>query len=162
MPFTADYFIKILVNSMSAEKNAEMPPIKRRNRPPIFMPASSQTETAPLGALSVWSRCGSHWQAARKGNGAHDNITSIAAAPAKAGAVRTSIYRGGPHRNNMTFMLDRVHAVDERIRKKDREPEDASDANAVIRELHHLVDTWLHPAEAPAPSKVFTLVRVND
>jgi hypothetical protein len=25
-------------------------------------------------------------------------------------------------------------------------PENASDANAVIRELQHLVDSWLHPA----------------
>jgi hypothetical protein len=41
-------------------------------------------------------------------------------------------------------------------------PENASDANAIIRELQDLVDTWLHPAEAPVPSKVFTLVRVND
>jgi hypothetical protein len=38
-------------------------------------------------------------------------------------------------------------------------PDNASDANAVIRELQHLVDTWLHPAEAPAPSKVFAIVR---
>jgi hypothetical protein len=38
-------------------------------------------------------------------------------------------------------------------------PDNASDANAVIRELQHLVDTWLHPAEAPAPSKVVSLVR---
>jgi hypothetical protein len=28
-------------------------------------------------------------------------------------------------------------------------PDNASDANAVIRELQHLVDTWLHPAEEP-------------
>jgi len=38
-------------------------------------------------------------------------------------------------------------------------PDNASDANAVIRELQHLVDTWLHPAEEPLPSKVVTLVR---
>jgi hypothetical protein len=38
-------------------------------------------------------------------------------------------------------------------------PENASDANEVIRELQHLVDTWLHAAEEPLPSKVVTLVR---
>jgi hypothetical protein len=38
-------------------------------------------------------------------------------------------------------------------------PNDASDAHAVVRELQDLVDTWLHPAETPAPSKVFSLVR---
>jgi hypothetical protein len=32
-------------------------------------------------------------------------------------------------------------------------PDNASDANAVN------VDTWLHPAEEPLPSKVVTLVR---
>jgi hypothetical protein len=41
--------------------------------------------------------------------------------------------------------------------------DDASDTNAVIRELQHLVDTWLHVAEsgptAAAPSKVLTIVR---
>jgi len=41
-------------------------------------------------------------------------------------------------------------------------PDNASDANAVIRELQHLVDTWLHPAENPAPSKVLALVRDKD
>jgi hypothetical protein len=41
-------------------------------------------------------------------------------------------------------------------------PENASDANAVIRELQHLVNTWLHAAENPAPSKVFSLVRDKD
>jgi hypothetical protein len=43
-------------------------------------------------------------------------------------------------------------------------PENASDANAVIRELQHLhlIDTWLHPAEASAPSRVFSLVRDKD
>jgi hypothetical protein len=38
-------------------------------------------------------------------------------------------------------------------------PENASDANAVIRELQHLVDTWLHVAPEPAPSKVIALLR---
>ena len=38
-------------------------------------------------------------------------------------------------------------------------PEHASDANAVIRELQHLVDTWLHVAPDPAPSKVIALLR---
>jgi hypothetical protein len=41
-------------------------------------------------------------------------------------------------------------------------PENASDANAVIRELQNLVDTWLHSAENPAPSKVLALVRDKD
>jgi hypothetical protein len=41
-------------------------------------------------------------------------------------------------------------------------PENVSDAHAVIRELQHLVDTWLHPAETPAPSKVLTLLRDQD
>jgi hypothetical protein len=43
-------------------------------------------------------------------------------------------------------------------------PENASDANAVIRELQDLVDSWLHPAEAqiPAPSNVLALVRDKD
>ena len=38
-------------------------------------------------------------------------------------------------------------------------PENASDANAIIRELQHLVDTWLHVAEPPAPFKVVSIVR---
>jgi hypothetical protein len=38
-------------------------------------------------------------------------------------------------------------------------PDNASDANAVIRELQDFVDSWLHPAEASPPSKVVTLVR---
>ena len=38
-------------------------------------------------------------------------------------------------------------------------PENAADANAIIRELQHLVDTWLHPAETPAPAKVIAIVR---
>jgi hypothetical protein len=38
-------------------------------------------------------------------------------------------------------------------------PENASDANAVIRELQHLVDTWLHPAEELLPSKVVSIIR---
>jgi hypothetical protein len=41
-------------------------------------------------------------------------------------------------------------------------PENASDANSVIRELQNLVDTWLHPAEVSAPSRVLALVRDND
>jgi hypothetical protein len=35
-------------------------------------------------------------------------------------------------------------------------PDNASDANAIIRELQNLVDTWLHVPEAP---KVLTLFR---
>jgi hypothetical protein len=38
-------------------------------------------------------------------------------------------------------------------------PDNASDANAIIRELQHLVDTWLHPVEVSAPSKVVSIVR---
>jgi hypothetical protein len=38
-------------------------------------------------------------------------------------------------------------------------PDNASDANAIIRELQHLVDTWLHVAVAPAPSKIIALLR---
>jgi len=38
-------------------------------------------------------------------------------------------------------------------------PENASDANAVIRELKDLVDSWLHRPEETAPSKVVSLVR---
>ena len=38
-------------------------------------------------------------------------------------------------------------------------PDNASDANAVIRELQNLVDTWLHPAEVSPPSKVVCIVR---
>jgi len=38
-------------------------------------------------------------------------------------------------------------------------PDNASDANAIIRELQNLVDTWLHPVEEPLPSKVVSLVR---
>jgi hypothetical protein len=41
-------------------------------------------------------------------------------------------------------------------------PDNASDANAVIRELQNLVDTWLHPAATPQPSKVVTLLRDKD
>ena len=41
-------------------------------------------------------------------------------------------------------------------------PENASDGNAIIRELQSLVDTWLHPADVPAPSKVLALVRDKD
>jgi hypothetical protein len=38
-------------------------------------------------------------------------------------------------------------------------PENESDVRAFIRELQHLVDTWLHVEPAPTPSKVFALVR---
>jgi hypothetical protein len=38
-------------------------------------------------------------------------------------------------------------------------PDTASDANAVIRELQNLVDTWLHVAEPAPASKVVSLVR---
>jgi hypothetical protein len=38
-------------------------------------------------------------------------------------------------------------------------PDNASDANAVIRELQNLVDAWLHPAAITEPSKVFSLFR---
>jgi hypothetical protein len=38
-------------------------------------------------------------------------------------------------------------------------PENASDANAVIRELQHLVDTWLHVPPEGEPSKVIALLR---
>ena len=40
-------------------------------------------------------------------------------------------------------------------------PENASDANAIIRALQDLVDTWLHPAVTgiPASIKVVSLVR---
>jgi hypothetical protein len=41
-------------------------------------------------------------------------------------------------------------------------PDNASDANVVIRELQNLVDTWLHPAAIPQPSKVVTLLRDKD
>jgi hypothetical protein len=41
-------------------------------------------------------------------------------------------------------------------------PDNASDANAIIRAMQNLVDTWLHPAETAAPSKVFSLVREKD
>ncbi len=38
-------------------------------------------------------------------------------------------------------------------------PDNASDANAVIRELQNLVNSWLHPAEIQEPSKIVSLVR---
>jgi hypothetical protein len=38
-------------------------------------------------------------------------------------------------------------------------PDNASDANVVIRELQNLVDTWLHVEPAAVPSKVLALVR---
>lgn len=37
-------------------------------------------------------------------------------------------------------------------------PENAADANVVIRELQYLVDTWLHPV-SDTPSNVVSLVR---
>jgi hypothetical protein len=40
-------------------------------------------------------------------------------------------------------------------------PDNASDANAIIRELQHLVDTWLHPERA-APANVVTLHREKE
>jgi hypothetical protein len=41
-------------------------------------------------------------------------------------------------------------------------PKNASDANAVIRELQHLVDTWLNVAPEHVPNKVVSLVRDKD
>lgn len=41
-------------------------------------------------------------------------------------------------------------------------PENASDANAIIRELQHLVNTWLHVEPAQAPSKIVALLRDKD
>jgi hypothetical protein len=41
-------------------------------------------------------------------------------------------------------------------------PDNASDANAVIRELQRLVDTWLHVPETPATANVLTLLRDKD
>jgi len=38
-------------------------------------------------------------------------------------------------------------------------PDNASDANAVIRELQDLVDSWLHRPQETAPSKVVSIVR---
>jgi hypothetical protein len=39
-------------------------------------------------------------------------------------------------------------------------PDNVSDANAVIRELQNLVDTWLHPAnETSLPPNVVSMVR---
>ena len=38
-------------------------------------------------------------------------------------------------------------------------PDNASDANAVIRELHDLVNAWLHVAQPAGPSKVLTLLK---
>jgi hypothetical protein len=38
-------------------------------------------------------------------------------------------------------------------------PDNASDANAIIRELQNLVDTWLHPPVIAAPSRVLTVHR---
>jgi len=38
-------------------------------------------------------------------------------------------------------------------------PDNASDANAVIRELQHLVDIWLHVAPEPTKASV-TVLRV--
>jgi hypothetical protein len=42
-------------------------------------------------------------------------------------------------------------------------PENASDANAVIRELQHLVDSWLHPEVIAQPSaNVLAMRRERD
>jgi hypothetical protein len=38
-------------------------------------------------------------------------------------------------------------------------PDNVSDANAVIRELQNLVDTWLHPANETSPTNVVSLIR---
>jgi len=38
-------------------------------------------------------------------------------------------------------------------------PDNASDANAVIRVLQNLVNSWLRPAAIAEPAKVFSLVR---
>jgi hypothetical protein len=38
-------------------------------------------------------------------------------------------------------------------------PENDSDAKAIIRELQHLVDTWLHVPDVAEPSKVLRLLR---
>jgi hypothetical protein len=40
-------------------------------------------------------------------------------------------------------------------------PENASDANAVIRELRHLVDTWLDVAPEPMKASVTVLRAVS-
>jgi hypothetical protein len=41
-------------------------------------------------------------------------------------------------------------------------PDNASDAAAVIRELQHLVDSWLHPAIAQPSANVLALRRDRD
>lgn len=41
-------------------------------------------------------------------------------------------------------------------------PDNASDANAIIRELQHLVDTWLHVPPEPDARKVLTMLRDKD
>jgi hypothetical protein len=38
-------------------------------------------------------------------------------------------------------------------------PDNAEDANLVIRALQDLVNEWLHVAPAPAPSKLLAIVR---
>jgi hypothetical protein len=38
-------------------------------------------------------------------------------------------------------------------------PDNAEDANLIIRALQDLVDSWLHVAPAPAPSKLLAIVR---
>jgi hypothetical protein len=40
-------------------------------------------------------------------------------------------------------------------------PDNASDANAVIRELQHLVDTWLHVVPEPMKASVTVLRAVS-
>jgi hypothetical protein len=51
--------------------------------------------------------------------------------------------------------------MSEKCHKRKWLPDNASDANAIIRELQHLVDMWLH-VEEPTPSKVVSLVRDKD
>ena len=41
-------------------------------------------------------------------------------------------------------------------------PENVADARAVLREVEHLVDSWLHVEPEPSPSKVITLLRDQD
>ena len=38
-------------------------------------------------------------------------------------------------------------------------PDNADDARAVLRETQNLVETWLHVAPEPAPSKIIALLR---
>ncbi len=41
-------------------------------------------------------------------------------------------------------------------------PENASDANAIIRELQNLVDTWLHPIALDQKANVLSIRREKD